>query len=42
MTSTHITTTLHNELRTHHKQTGLETMRIGGGQGMAMLLERLT
>ena len=29
-------------LRTHDKQIGLETMCVGGGQGMAMVLERLS
>jgi len=26
----------------HNKQIGLETMCVGGGQGMAMVLERLS
>jgi acetyl-CoA C-acetyltransferase len=31
-----------NSLRAHDKQTGLVTMCVGGGQGMAMVLERLS
>jgi acetyl-CoA C-acetyltransferase len=42
MTGARITTTLLNGLRTHDKQIGLETMCVGGGQGMAMVLERLS
>ncbi|NMH98585.1 acetyl-CoA C-acetyltransferase [Pseudonocardia acidicola] len=42
MTGARITTTLINGLRTHDKQIGLETMCVGGGQGMAMLIERLS
>jgi acetyl-CoA C-acetyltransferase len=41
MTGARITTTLINSLQTHDKQFGLETMCVGGGQGMAMVLERL-
>ena len=41
MTGARITTTLINSLRTHDKQFGLETMCVGGGQGMAMVIERL-
>jgi len=41
MTGARITTTLLNNLQTHDKQFGLETMCVGGGQGMAMVLERL-
>ncbi|OEU87097.1 acetyl-CoA acetyltransferase [Streptomyces abyssalis] len=41
MTGARITTTLINSLRWHDKQFGLETMCVGGGQGMAMVLERL-
>jgi acetyl-CoA C-acetyltransferase len=41
-TGARITTTLINSLRTHDKQIGLETMCVGGGQGMAMVLERLS
>ncbi|MGH3309173.1 MAG: acetyl-CoA C-acetyltransferase [Streptomyces sp.] len=42
MTGARITTTLLNSLRWHDKQFGLETMCVGGGQGMAMVLERLS
>jgi acetyl-CoA C-acetyltransferase len=42
MTGARITTTLINSLQYHDKQIGLETMCIGGGQGMAMILERLS
>ncbi|MBA2322735.1 MAG: acetyl-CoA C-acetyltransferase [Pseudonocardiales bacterium] len=42
MTGARITTTLINSLQTHDKQIGLETMCVGGGQGMAMVLERLS
>ena len=42
MTGARITATLINSLQTHDKQIGLETMCIGGGQGMAMILERLS
>jgi acetyl-CoA C-acetyltransferase len=42
MTGARITTTLINSLRFHDKQIGLETMCVGGGQGMAMLIERLS
>jgi acetyl-CoA C-acetyltransferase len=42
MTGARITATLLNNLRTHDKQYGLETMCVGGGQGMAMILERLS
>ncbi len=41
MTGARITTTLLNSLTFHDKQFGLETMCVGGGQGMAMVLERL-
>jgi acetyl-CoA C-acetyltransferase len=41
MTGARITTTLINGLRTHDKTIGLETMCVGGGQGMAMVIERL-
>lgn len=41
MTGARITSTLVNSLRFHDKQFGLETMCIGGGQGMAMVIERL-
>ncbi|MDF6046138.1 acetyl-CoA C-acetyltransferase [Streptomyces sp. JH14] len=42
MTGARITSTLINSLRWHDKQFGLETMCVGGGQGMAMVLERLS
>jgi acetyl-CoA C-acetyltransferase len=42
MTGARITTTLINSLQFHDKQIGLETMCVGGGQGMAMVLERLS
>jgi acetyl-CoA C-acetyltransferase len=42
MTGARITTTLLNSLRSRDKTIGLETMCVGGGQGMAMLLERLS
>jgi acetyl-CoA C-acetyltransferase len=42
MTGARIATTLINSLRFHDKQFGLETMCVGGGQGMAMVLERLS
>jgi acetyl-CoA C-acetyltransferase len=31
-----------NSLQTHDKQTGLITMCVGGGQGMALVLERMS
>jgi acetyl-CoA C-acetyltransferase len=42
MTGARITTTLVNSLQFHDAQFGLETMCVGGGQGMAMILERLS
>jgi acetyl-CoA C-acetyltransferase len=41
MTGARIMTTLINGLQTDGKRYGLETMCIGGGQGMAMIVERL-
>jgi acetyl-CoA C-acetyltransferase len=41
MTGARITGTLLNALNWHDKSIGLETMCVGGGQGMAMVLERL-
>jgi acetyl-CoA C-acetyltransferase len=41
MTGARITGTLLNSLDWHDKSIGLETMCVGGGQGMAMVLERL-
>jgi acetyl-CoA C-acetyltransferase len=42
MTGARITTTLLNSLQFHDKTFGLETMCVGGGQGMAMIVERLS
>jgi acetyl-CoA C-acetyltransferase len=42
MTGARITSTLLNSLQFHDKQIGLETMCVGGGQGMAMIVERLS
>ncbi|HEY1698108.1 MAG TPA: acetyl-CoA C-acetyltransferase [Trebonia sp.] len=41
MTGARIATTLINSLQFHDQTFGLETMCVGGGQGMAMILERL-
>jgi acetyl-CoA C-acetyltransferase len=41
MTGARITGTLINSLQWHDKSIGLETMCVGGGQGMAMVIERL-
>jgi len=41
MTGARITTTLLNDLQTVDKTIGLETMCVGGGMGMAMIIERL-
>jgi acetyl-CoA C-acetyltransferase len=41
MTGARITATLLNSLQFHDKTIGLETMCVGGGQGMAMIVERL-
>jgi acetyl-CoA C-acetyltransferase len=41
MTGARITGTLLNSLDWHDKSIGLETMCVGGGQGMAMIVERL-
>ena len=41
MTGARITSTLLNSLQFHDKALGLETMCVGGGQGMAMIFERL-
>jgi len=41
MTGSRIMTTLINSLQDSDKQFGLETMCVGGGQGMAMIIERL-
>ncbi|ODU07672.1 MAG: acetyl-CoA acetyltransferase [Pseudonocardia sp. SCN 72-86] len=42
MTGARITTTLLNGLRAKDKSIGLETMCVGGGQGMAIVVERLS
>jgi acetyl-CoA C-acetyltransferase len=42
MTGARIMNTLINGLRKDDKQVGLETMCVGGGQGMAMIIERLS
>ncbi|BBU21579.1 acetyl-CoA C-acetyltransferase [Mycobacterium xenopi] len=42
MTGARITATLLNNLQTYDKTLGLETMCVGGGQGMAMIIERLS
>src|SRR4051812_19430033 len=42
MTGARITGTLLNSLDWHDKSIGLETMCVGGGQGMAMIVERLS
>ncbi|MEU7959791.1 acetyl-CoA C-acetyltransferase [Micromonospora humida] len=42
MTGARITGTLLNALQWHDATIGLETMCVGGGQGMAMVLERLS
>jgi len=41
MTGARIMTTLINGLQTDDARYGLETMCVGGGQGMAMIVERL-
>ncbi len=41
-TGARITTTLLNGLQTADQELGLETMCVGGGQGMAMVLQRLS
>jgi len=42
MTGIRILATLLNDLRTRDQTIGLETMCVGGGQGMAMIIERLS
>jgi acetyl-CoA C-acetyltransferase len=42
MTGARILCTLLNELQAANKSIGLETMCVGGGQGMAMIVERLS
>ena len=41
MTGARITSTLINSLQWHDKQFGVESMCVGGGMGMAMVIERL-
>ena len=41
MTGARIMTTLLNDLETDDRTIGLETMCVGGGQGMAMIVERI-
>jgi acetyl-CoA C-acetyltransferase len=41
-TGARIMTTLLNAMQTRDAQFGLETMCVGGGQGMAVILERLS
>lgn len=42
MTGARITATLLNNLQTYDKQLGLATLCVGGGMGMAMIVERLS
>ena len=42
MTGARIMNTLLNDLQTLDATFGLETMCVGGGQGMAMIIERLS
>jgi acetyl-CoA C-acetyltransferase len=42
MTGARLQNTMINSLQSHDKQTGLITMCVGGGQGMALILERLS
>jgi len=42
MTGARITSTLLNNLSTYDKTFGIESMCVGGGQGMAMVVERLS
>jgi acetyl-CoA C-acetyltransferase len=42
MTGARLQNTMINSLQWHDKQTGLITMCVGGGQGMALILERLS
>jgi acetyl-CoA C-acetyltransferase len=42
MTGARITSTILNSLKFHDKTFGLETMCVGGGQGMATIFERLS
>ncbi len=42
MTGARIMTTLLHNLQSEDKQFGVESMCVGGGQGMAMVIERLS
>ena len=42
MTGARLQNTMINSMKWHDKQTGLITMCVGGGQGMALVLERLS
>ena len=42
MTGARLQNTMLNSMQWHDKQTGLITMCVGGGQGMAMILERMS
>ncbi|MEZ5160532.1 MAG: hypothetical protein R2709_07145 [Marmoricola sp.] len=42
MTGARLQNTMLNSLKWHDKSTGLITMCVGGGQGMAMIMERLS
>jgi acetyl-CoA C-acetyltransferase len=42
MTGARLQTTMLNSLDWHDKSLGLITMCVGGGQGMALILERLS
>ena len=42
MTGARLQNTMLNSLRSHDQQTGLITMCVGGGQGMAMVVERMS
>ena len=42
MTGARLQNTMLNSLKWHDKQTGLITMCVGGGQGMAMVLDRMS
>jgi acetyl-CoA C-acetyltransferase len=42
MTGARLQNTMINSLKWHDKQTGLITMCVGGGQGMALILERIS
>ena len=42
MTGARLQATMVNSLQTHDKQLGLISLCVGGGQGMALVLERLS